>query len=102
MKISWCIGIGTGEGRAIFTTAASANKLYKRKCQSCHGNKAQGMYGQKAPKLAGQHSWYLRDQIKLIRDKKRTSGNSKRMYPFVKKLTDKEIKELADYLEKLK
>ena len=85
-----------------FSLAANANSLYKRKCMSCHGKKAEGKKSQKAPRLAGQHAWYLSDQIKLIRDKKRTSGNSKRMYPFVKKLTDKEIKELAKYLEELK
>jgi len=82
--------------------AANTNSLYKRKCMSCHGKKAEGKKSQKAPRLAGQHAWYIEDQVKLIRDKKRTSGHSKRMYPFVKKLTNAEIKELADYLEKLK
>jgi len=82
--------------------AANANSLYKRKCMSCHGKKAEGKKSQKAPRLAGQHAWYIEDQVKLIRDKKRTSGHSKKMYPFVKKLTNAEIKELADYLEKLK
>jgi cytochrome c553 len=85
-----------------FSLTASANSLYKRKCMSCHGKKAEGKKSQKAPRLAGQHAWYIEDQVKLIRDKKRTSGHSKRMYPFVKKLTDKEIKELAKYLEELK
>lgn len=85
-----------------FSFTVNANKLYKRKCISCHGKKAEGKKSMKAPKLAGQHAWYLSDQIKLIRDKKRTSGNSKRMYPFVKKLKDSEIKELAKYLESLK
>lgn len=85
-----------------FSLTASANSLYKRKCMSCHGKKAEGKKLQKAPRLAGQHAWYIEDQVKLIRDKKRTSGHSKKMYPFVKKLTNAEIKELADYLEKLK
>jgi len=86
----------------LFCLTANANPLYKRKCASCHGAKAQGKKSAKAPKLAGQHSWYIEHQIKLIRDKKRTSGFSKRMYPHVKKLTDKDIKELSKYLKGLK
>jgi cytochrome c553 len=83
----------------LFCFTANANSLYKKKCMSCHGKNAEGKKSQKAPKLAGQHAWYLESQIKLIRDKKRKSGHSKRMYPFVKKLTNKEIKEVAKYLE---
>lgn len=85
----------------LFCLSVNATPLYK-KCISCHGKQGEGKKSMKAPKIAGQHSWYLENQLKLIRDKKRTSGYSKRMYPFVKKLSDKDIKALSDYLEGLK
>jgi cytochrome c553 len=86
---------------AFISTTATADpkKLYK-KCISCHGKKGMGKKSQKAPMIAGQYAWYIETQVKAIRDKKRVSKNTKKMYPFVKKLTDDQIKELAGYISK--
>lgn len=80
--------------------AADGAKLYK-KCISCHGKDGYGKKSQKAPSIAGQYDWYIEDQIKQIRDKKRTNKNTKKMYPFVKKLKDADIKALAEYISKM-
>jgi cytochrome c553 len=72
----------------------NGKKLYA-KCTSCHGNDGMGKKSQKAPMLAGQYDWYLESQIIAIKSKKRVSGASSKMYPFVKALSDKEIKDLS-------
>lgn len=80
--------------------AENGKKLYA-KCTSCHGTDGMGKKSQKAPMLAGQHDWYLESQINAIKNKKRVSGSSSKMYPFVKALTDNEIKDLATYIATL-
>jgi cytochrome c553 len=78
----------------------NGKKLYA-KCTSCHGNDGMGKKSQKAPMLAGQHDWYLESQINAIKNKKRVSGSASKMYPFVKALTDNEIKDLSAYIATL-
>jgi len=75
----------------------SGSALYK-KCMVCHGNRGQGKAGQKAPSIGGQHDWYLETQIANMRDGKRIN---KAMNPYVKKLSDQDIKDLAHYISKL-
>ena len=76
----------------------AGEKLYKKKrCRTCHGPE-----GKKPlagyPYIAGQKYAYIVNQIKDVRDKKRTNGKIKTMFTFVKKLKDKEIEQLAAYL----
>jgi cytochrome c553 len=75
-------------------------KLYK-KCITCHGKDGMGKKSQKAPMIAGQYDWYIVSQIESIISKKRFNNNAKKMYPFVKNLSDKEIKDLAAYISTL-
>ena len=75
-------------------------KLYK-KCVSCHGKEGYGKKTQKATLIAGQYDWYLKSQITHIRDGVRVNKNTKKMYPFVKNLTDSEISDLAAYVSTL-
>jgi cytochrome c553 len=77
--------------------AADGAKIFK-KCISCHGKKGMGKKSQKAPMIAGQYAWYLESQIKAIRDKVRKNKNAKKMYPFVKKLSDADIAAVAKYI----
>ena len=79
---------------------ASGKKLYK-KCMSCHGADGYGKKSQKAPMIAGQYEWYLKAQITNIRDQKRVSGNSKKMYAMVKGLKDEHVADLAAYIATL-
>lgn len=85
---------------SVNVLAADGAKLYK-KCISCHGKDGYGKKSQKAPSIAGQYDWYIIDQVTQIRDKKRENKNTKKMYPFVKKLSDGDIKALADYISKM-
>jgi cytochrome c553 len=71
------------------------------KCASCHGKDGYGKAGQKAPMLAGQYSWYVVSQVKAIKSGIRKNNNTKKMMPFVKKLTDDEILALGNYIESL-
>ena len=75
--------------------AKNGKKLY-RKCIACHGKTGmgRGVY----PKLAGQHTKYLTKQLKDIKSKKRKVPE---MYNSVKKLSDKDIKEISKYLNSL-
>ncbi|MGB0453954.1 MAG: c-type cytochrome [Bacteriovoracaceae bacterium] len=75
----------------------AGHKIYG-KCISCHGKKGEGKVGQKAPKVGGQLQWYLVQSITQIRDQVRVN---KKMYPFVKKLSDEDIQNVSTYISKL-
>jgi cytochrome c553 len=79
----------------------SGAKLYK-KCIACHGKDGMGKKSQKAPMIAGQYDWYIKSQVTAIKTKKRNNANTKKMYPFVKKLSDQDIDDLAAYISGLK
>ena len=76
-------------------------KLYKKlKCRTCHG--PDGRKPLKGyPYIAGQKRAYIITQLKDIRDKARTNGKSKMMYPNVRKASDQQIERLADYLSQI-
>ena len=76
-------------------SAEKGAKLYKKKCVACHGKQGEGKKSQKAPKLAGQHDWYLYEQLVAIQSGKRVN---KKMMPFVKGLSDQDLKDLAVYI----
>jgi cytochrome c553 len=66
-------------------------------CVACHG--PQGVSANPEwPNLAGQHAGYLEVQIRAFRDGQRENPA---MAPFVGKLTDKDITELAAYYASL-
>ena len=79
------------EGKAAYT---------KGGCQTCHG-----VDGLKplatSPFLAGMKKDYLALQMAEMRDGVRTNGKSKMMLPFAKKLDDKGIDVIADYLSQI-
>jgi cytochrome c553 len=73
----------------------NGGKLYKKKCVTCHGKQGEGKKSQKAPKLAGQHDWYLYEQLVATQSGKR---NNPKMMPFVKGLSDQDLKDLSSYI----
>lgn len=77
---------------------ATKGEVLFKKCVSCHGKDGYGNKAQKAPLIAGQYDWYVKAQVMHIRDGERANKNSKKMYPFVKKLSDNEIEDLAAYI----
>ena len=78
--------------------AAKGAELYKQ-CIACHGDKGQGNPDQKAPRIAGQHDWYIAKQIQDI--KAGVTRKNPVMIPFVSKLTEQDMKDLAAYISKL-
>ena len=86
-----CNAAGDGE---------KGKQLYQ-KCVACHGNDGYGKKSQNAPMIAGQFDWYLVAQITKIKNQERKNSNANKMYPFVKNLTEEEIKDLAAYIQSL-
>lgn len=79
--------------------AADGAALYQSKgCTACHGAKGDKPLAPNYPKLAGQNAAYLVEQMKDIRDGKRTNGLSAAMKPLVAKVTDEEFQAIADWL----
>ncbi|MEZ5506901.1 MAG: c-type cytochrome [Gammaproteobacteria bacterium] len=79
-------------------------------CASCHGATGRGMPEAGFPALAGQHAAYIETQLKAFRaagredaeGKRRTNdGDTKMMRATAARLSDKEIKALASYINGL-
>lgn len=77
---------------------AAGGKLYKKKnCKTCHGPRGdRPLKGH--PFIAGQKYEYIVNQMKDVRDKKRANARIKTMFPFVRKLTDTQIGQIAAWL----
>lgn len=82
------------------TELAEGQKVYEKHCASCHGKKGEGDAAKFIPVLAGQHFAYVLRQAQDIRDGKRGNAH-KDMAKVVKKLGDKELTAVADYLSRL-
>ncbi len=65
-------------------------------CAACHGPAGAGLPAQ-FPRLAGQFAEYTEAQLKAFRDETRTNDPAKMMQTIALKMTDKEIKAVADY-----
>ena len=65
-------------------------------CAGCHGPAGAGLPAQ-FPRLAGQWSDYIEAQLKAFRNEERANDPAKMMRMIALKMTDKEIKAVADY-----
>ena len=65
-------------------------------CAACHGPSGKGLPPQ-YPALAGQFPAYAESQLKAFRDNARVNDPSKMMRDIALKMTDPEIKAVADY-----
>jgi cytochrome c553 len=65
-------------------------------CASCHGPAGKGMSAQ-YPALTGQFSNYIETQMKAFRDGVRSNDPAKMMRDIALKMTDPEIKAVANY-----
>lgn len=84
------------------TTVSADAALYTAKlCTTCHGPDAKSPIQPTYPKLAGQNSAYCQQQVKDIRDGKRTNGMTAAMKPLVAAVTDDEVTKLCDYVASL-
>ena len=70
-------------------------------CAGCHGATGEGIPNQ-YPRLAGQFAEYTEAQLKAFRDGKRDNDPNKMMSITASKLSDKELKAVADYIAGLR
>jgi cytochrome c553 len=85
---------------SLSTYAQDATKgeaLYKQ-CIACHGDKGDGNPAQKAPRISGQHDWYVLKQLTEMKSGVRKNAV---MMPFLNKLSEQDMKDLAAYISKL-
>lgn len=71
--------------------------LYK-KCMTCHGKRGEGKKAQKAPAIGGQYDWYIELQVNNMKSGARIN---KIMNPYIKRLSEQDVKDLAAYISKL-
>lgn len=70
-------------------------------CAACHGPAGAGLPAQ-YPRLSGQSQEYTEDQLKKFRSGERANDAQSMMRSIAVKLTDPEIKALADYIAGLR
>ena len=70
-------------------------------CAGCHGPAGAGVPAQ-YPRLAGQYAEYTDLQLKNFRSEERSNDPEKMMRSIADKLSDKQIKALADYVAGLR
>lgn len=81
--------------------AASAKLYTEKACLSCHGEAGAKPIMEAYPKLAGQSAAYMVQQMKDIRDGKRTNGLSATMMGIMAGMSDDDIGKIASYLASL-
>lgn len=74
----------------------AAEKIFKRSCRGCHGNKAQG--ASSYPALADKEPEYIAEMLKRYRDGERIGPNSILMIQQAKKLSDEDIVDISVYV----
>lgn len=88
---------------------AEGQKLYKGgnpgsgvpACASCHGPAGAGIPVQ-FPRLAGQHAKYVQSQLKNFRSGDRANDGGKMMQVIARKMTDREMLAVAEYISGLR
>jgi cytochrome c553 len=65
-------------------------------CASCHGAAGMGLPAQ-FPRLAGQYAEYTEVQLKSFRNEERTNDPEKMMRTIAAKLSDRQMKAVAEY-----
>lgn len=70
-------------------------------CAGCHGPAGAGVPAQ-YPRLSGQHAEYTETQLKNFRSEERSNDPEKMMRTIADKLSDKQIKAVADYIAGLR
>ena len=85
-----------GVGRYIFTKGNTFSGVAA--CVSCHGPKGHGT--PQLPRLAGQQALYLENQLKQFNTRERNNDNAV-MHSIASRLTELEVKAVANYISTL-
>lgn len=82
---------------------ADGAKLYAEKtCIACHGAKGDKPLMPDYPKIAGQNAKYVERQMLDIKSGARANGNSAAMKGVMEIVSEAEIKQIAEFVSKLK
>ncbi len=99
LLFAFVFGLSIG-GSAVADDGAA---LFKTKtCFSCHGKDAKSPLLPVYPSLAGQNADYAFNQMKDIKDGKRTNGQTAAMKGVMHLVSDEEMRAIADWLATLK
>jgi cytochrome subunit of sulfide dehydrogenase len=99
------VGVGLGTAVVPVANAADAAALAAERCEACHG-KAGVTQRQDIGSIAGSSAYYLQTQMEMYKSGERTGekyqveGQPATMNEVAKKLSDEEIKALAQYYAK--
>lgn len=91
--------VSVEEGRKIYKGGNAGSGVPA--CASCHGPSGSGIPVQ-FPRLAGQHSKYVQTQLKNFRSGDRANDGGKMMQTIARKMTDQEMKTVAEYISGLR
>lgn len=86
----------TPHGKQIYFKGG--NSRFVSACVTCHKNIGPTNNNTPYPTLSGQHSDYIQKTLKEFRSRKRHNDLNKTMRNIAIKLSDKEIKDVADYI----
>ncbi|MDD5240565.1 MAG: c-type cytochrome [Sulfuricella sp.] len=90
---------------ALVSSSAFADgaKLFAEKtCSACHGKDGKKTLMPDYPKIAGQNVKYIEKQMADIKSGARANGNAAAMKGVMVIVSDAEIKEIADFVSKMK
>jgi len=90
----------TKQGEQIYFNGVASRSVSA--CVACHKNVGNTINNILYPILAGQHSVYIQKALKEFRSGKRHNDPDKTMRNIATKLTNKEIKAVADYITQIK
>jgi cytochrome c len=97
--LAFASGAAVADGAALYA---------EKTCIACHGKEGKKALTPTYPKLAGQNAAYMEQQMRDIKSGARANGSSAAMKGVmvnpegVELVTDKDIKEMALYLSKVK
>ncbi len=87
------------EGKRIYMGGNAASGVPA--CASCHGPAGEGIPVQ-FPRLAGQHAKYVQSQLVGFRSGDRSNDGGKMMQVIARKMTDQEMRAVAEYISGLR
>lgn len=74
----------------------AAEKIFRKSCRACHGNKAQGAASY--PKLSDKSPEYIAEKLRIYRSGEKIGPNSILMISHAKKLSDEDIANISFYV----